>query len=1520
MTDIQVRLTEFSDLIDSYTADFVGRGWLVDKINSELAEPDCRFVLITGDPGMGKTAFLAHLAKTQPRWLRYFIRRDSKTLLRPGDANTFLQTVGRQFATLYPRAFDPKNLEIIVRQRVGSVEESGSVIAARIEELHASPFYRVALQVEQEMQRVAGDVVGIEIGRLIAEPRLMKLQDLQYMGLLDPAELLWEQEPEIQVVILVDALDELRYRPAETDILRALSELPDIPPNIRFIVSSRPERFLKELLSRDDAREVPLIPTEPGNQSDLRNFARGVVRDQDLELALKNAGVELEDFMDDLLAKAAGNFLYLESVLTGIQVAASDPAKRESLVALLRVNELPDDLGDLYDHFLTYIVRWTEQKMGPRAWREYLQPFLGVLAVAQEPLTETQVLAFTGLERQDLIDLRRDLQQFIRYDTSRSPSYRIYHTSMAEYLLDADQNDDYWIDGQVSHARISTYYWTTYGAGWGQYDDYGLRHFTQHISSAGPRAPAGFTEILTADFIRAKSGRFGTLRSVLNDVSIAISEARGSHDMPQLLRWTWLHTGLRDRMAQSVVPEALALYVKLGRVDDALEMIESLDRNTFGGRDRDTTLERMTNVLAEQGKVDQALMVAETITTTYQRQRAIWETARTVARADRSRALQIIQQIDYSAAEADVEFCRILAQDENFIEKAVEIARGSGAALKAIAVEVAGYDLKKALALIPRSSTYREDSAGMKWTRMTYEGALAEIVLRLSEKDPRQGTALINELHDGALLSFALLGSIGPVARAHPEEAFPFLDRVTRKFRDDTEFAFTRALALACIAAHSNQAGIQKEVRRRWVGMLEWFGDILENEVLLGLHEDKLDILAHVVLVPLREHPLGREIAWKTVQMLWRFLKRLIAEDEDLEYDHDTGACIAMACALAIFDLDQAIECAKSWKSSTGNLKDETLLMVVKTAARFDPEGAIHAIQHVEGYYQHLAWMAALDIIARYDFEQALSYVDGIDDRFAMTKSAALGVLGNTLDVEDKRQTEELLSRFPQYVSSAAFRYPLLLVGVALAAEVARGDFHQGMRLGDAYLAAAPEEYRSDVRDRFLAQIAGSAAKEDPSKISDIISRIGDELDQAVAYLNVARSAPIEKRRQYLESAAALSARVSDALGEKDGLVSGIASQMLALSPGEALAVAYHIPRDFEREKSITSIFQAALRVGRDMDELIDMLDRVLKPIYERGDPDMALGKAMEMFRKYDQLLWILGPLLNEMRLSQLSDWFYAQNDPFAATMLRTWNAAATDPDTAFAILEDDDWISASRRSKSWVVRRAFSALPDVDSWRKNWRKEILFKRASTDPFDALERYKAAYRDGVDDPDREFLFDLVQVLATHSVKDALEAAEDKAWGDEEDSRYTVLQSQALAAIARAEAARDWRHALEIARRIPDRWSRFSALEGIVNSLSGNPPSSNEVKEAYSGLIAEMEKIHNPQYRQSAFEALLRALRDYPVILPDVTAELIAKLGNGSTETFFALLPELVRLICKEDEDLAHEIEGELEHIKMLLAA
>jgi hypothetical protein len=57
------------------------RDWLAQALDAKLHEPGKRFVLLTAEPGAGKSAFMAQLAHDHPDWLRYFIRRDQRSVL-----------------------------------------------------------------------------------------------------------------------------------------------------------------------------------------------------------------------------------------------------------------------------------------------------------------------------------------------------------------------------------------------------------------------------------------------------------------------------------------------------------------------------------------------------------------------------------------------------------------------------------------------------------------------------------------------------------------------------------------------------------------------------------------------------------------------------------------------------------------------------------------------------------------------------------------------------------------------------------------------------------------------------------------------------------------------------------------------------------------------------------------------------------------------------------------------------------------------------------------------------------------------------------------------------------------------------------------------------------------------------------------------------------------------------------------------------------------------------------------------
>src|SRR5262245_8889153 len=232
----------FSSIIDLYIDNprFVRRDWLVEEVGARLADPERRFALLTAEPGAGKTAFMAQLAAEHPTWLRYFIRRDQRTPLGDVGVRSFLLRIGYQLAALHPDLFTSERIQLSVEQRVGEIEARGEVVGAEVKRILASPFYQKALEIRQRVGRNAGRTVGLKVEELVIETRQLDQSDLQNMALLDPARALLKRDPGAEIVVLIDALDEIRYHDVEDNILKWLTNCPELPSNVRIVLSSRP--------------------------------------------------------------------------------------------------------------------------------------------------------------------------------------------------------------------------------------------------------------------------------------------------------------------------------------------------------------------------------------------------------------------------------------------------------------------------------------------------------------------------------------------------------------------------------------------------------------------------------------------------------------------------------------------------------------------------------------------------------------------------------------------------------------------------------------------------------------------------------------------------------------------------------------------------------------------------------------------------------------------------------------------------------------------------------------------------------------------------------------------------------------------------------------------------------------------------------------------------------------------------------------------------------------------------------
>ncbi|MEU2540984.1 hypothetical protein [Streptomyces iakyrus] len=589
----------FQDLITDRATAFVPRPWLAGDIERCLSDATTRIVLVTGEPGAGKTSLLAGLARAHPEWQHYFIRKDSRTALAGGDLQSFLLTIGHQLARARPELFEPQRLEVTVDQRIGTVETGARAVGIRIDDLRASPFHRTAsLRVQQDVRRVSGSALGVEIGTATVEPRLLEPAVLAHLALIGPAQLLLSDAPDERIVLLVDALDEGAHEPGAT-LLDWLATGPQLPANVRVVVTSRPHAALDRLRSARAASlsEITIDPSSPQVRDDLLTYADRELAPETVAEALRANGRDPVEFARALVRRASGNFLYVAMYLRALRQAI-DQDDAPLTTRLTNADTVPDGLHGLYAFFVD-TARTDLERLGmldisdpltptdlvTPAWEGAAQPLLGVLTVAREPLTPEQLRTLAGIRvwpRAVLSVLGR-----IRWLLSvRDGRYAFYHPSVAQFLTDPQVAHEHpgwgiaereWHERIVRHYRAGALSWAD--VDWPAVDRYGLAHLAHHLVQCRPVIAAEAPDLVCPGMRLAGRAAFGSDRYFARVVETAadhlLDGAPTPSDTPTVLFLATVRRQLR-RATSTAVPAVYGLLARLGRVDEAMTRLSAL--------------------------------------------------------------------------------------------------------------------------------------------------------------------------------------------------------------------------------------------------------------------------------------------------------------------------------------------------------------------------------------------------------------------------------------------------------------------------------------------------------------------------------------------------------------------------------------------------------------------------------------------------------------------------------------------------------------------------------------------------------------------------------------------------------------------------------------------------------------------------------------------------------------------------------------------------------------------------------
>jgi len=244
------------------TDHFTGREWVFQALNDWLAKPDgSRCFLLTGKPGSGKTAFAARLAQFSQGIVS---PPDDFNCLNPNFLSAIHFCSARDRHWINPTTF-AESLALQLSSRY-------QVFAEALAEKRGDQ--RISIEVIQHAASITGgQMTGILINKLDMSGILP--EDAFNCGVREPMEVLLDKEPDKQVVVMVDALDEALLYTGKVDIVSLLAQADNMSRNVRFILTSRKVERVEHAFRKATGIFLSSKRYDVQNQEDIGHYVEG---------------------------------------------------------------------------------------------------------------------------------------------------------------------------------------------------------------------------------------------------------------------------------------------------------------------------------------------------------------------------------------------------------------------------------------------------------------------------------------------------------------------------------------------------------------------------------------------------------------------------------------------------------------------------------------------------------------------------------------------------------------------------------------------------------------------------------------------------------------------------------------------------------------------------------------------------------------------------------------------------------------------------------------------------------------------------------------------------------------------------------------------------------------------------------------------------------------------------------------------------------------------------------------------
>jgi hypothetical protein len=227
-----------------------------------------------------------------------------------------------------------------------------------------------------------------------------------------------------RLLIAVDALDEV-MDDRKSSLANHLFLPDNLPNNVYFVLTTRNNTDVR--LPAGKIKPLPLDYKDVRNTKDIEKYIISRMENNpSIEDWRKTQKPQLSknDFVNLLVERSEGNFMYLRHVLPEIE---------RSSTFELTIENLPQGLRNYYKR------HWDKMRQhDPEEFDRLYQPVVCVLAAAYKPVPVYKIAQWTRLTEQLVRRVLNEWLEFLHYDIENESErwYRLYHVSFLEFLQD----------------------------------------------------------------------------------------------------------------------------------------------------------------------------------------------------------------------------------------------------------------------------------------------------------------------------------------------------------------------------------------------------------------------------------------------------------------------------------------------------------------------------------------------------------------------------------------------------------------------------------------------------------------------------------------------------------------------------------------------------------------------------------------------------------------------------------------------------------------------------------------------------------------------------------------------------------------------------------------------------------------------------------------------------------------------------------------------------------------------------